>query len=113
MKILFVENHEAFLKIVIKQFLSEHEIKIAPNMSDAWNLFCAERFDIILMDYDLDDGKGSVLVERIRKTDPDIKIIAVSSHDDGNNALIKAGADLICSKVEFEKIDVVIGSLFK
>jgi hypothetical protein len=33
-----------------------------------------------------------------------LKIIAASSHDTGNGALVKAGASTVCGKMEFNKI---------
>jgi hypothetical protein len=42
---------------------------------------------------------------------PELKIIAASSHEAGNVALLKAGASAVCSKMEFDKIAQVIKTL--
>ena len=42
---------------------------------------------------------------------PDLKIIAASSHDAGNAALVKAGASAVCGKMEFNGIQAVIEAL--
>ena len=42
---------------------------------------------------------------------PRLPIIAVSSHEAGNAALLKAGASAVCSKMEFHHIEQVIGGL--
>ena len=113
MRILFLENHELFSKIVINQFLSEHTIQVVPTISEACSAFNESEFDLVLVDYDLDDGKGDTLIKRIREVNTDIKIIAASSHDEGNNALINAGADAVCSKMDFSKIGDIIRELLR
>lgn len=65
-------------------------------------------YDIILVDYDLDDGKGFELVKIIRKNDTSIKIIATSAHEEGNRRLLEAGANEVCSKIEFKNISQTI-----
>ena len=68
-------------------------------------------FELILSDYDLDDGKGEEFVRECRATNPRLPIIAVSSHDAGNAALVRAGATAVCSKMEFDRIQMVIEGL--
>ena len=62
-------------------------------------------------DYDLDDGKGEEFVRECRATRPRLPVIAVSSHEAGNAALVAAGASAVCSKMEFDRIQQVIGGL--
>jgi hypothetical protein len=42
---------------------------------------------------------------------PRLPIIAVSSHEAGNAALMKAGASTVCGKMEFQRIEEVIQQL--
>jgi CheY-like chemotaxis protein len=111
MKILFVENHEQFVRVVAGEFLADHEVTVAPSMAEAWGRLTEASFDVALVDYDLDDGKGDQLVNRIRRHSLPIRVVAVSSHDDGNKALLKAGADAVCSKLGFERISEVLNTL--
>ena len=64
-----------------------------------------------MADYDLDDGKGDEFVPECRTSLPHLPIIAVSSHDIGNTALIRAGASVVCSKMEFNRIQEVIATM--
>jgi len=64
-----------------------------------------------LQDFDLDDGKGDEFVRECRAAHPKLPIIAVSSHEAGNAALMKAGASAICSKMEFQRIEKIIEAL--
>ena len=69
----------------------------------------AEWFDVVLIDYDLDDGKGDALVSQLRTADPRPRIIGVSARPDGNSALLAAGADTVCEKGDFRRIRSVLG----
>jgi len=100
MNILFVENHQIFAKFVTGKFLNQHQVTIVPKISDAWAILSKEQteIDIVLVDFDLDDGKGDKLIENIKAHHLNVKMVAVSSHNNGNMALQKAGADAICGK---------------
>ena len=68
----------------------------------------ANQFDLLLVDYDLDDGKGEELVRELRDAGNKIHIVGVSAREEGNVALLQAGADVICSKMEFNRIQELI-----
>ena len=88
MKTLYVENHERFSRIVTEQFLAGHEITITPRMSEANALMEEEDFDLVLVDYDLDDGKGAEIAFRIVASESRSRVIAVSSRGDGNDFMM-------------------------
>lgn len=111
MKILYLENHAIFAAQVSREFLSAHRVAVVPSLSAARSVFTSGRFDLVLSDYDLDDGKGEEFVRECRATHPWLPIIGVSSHDAGNAALLAAGATAVCSKMDFDRIEKVIGSL--
>jgi DNA-binding NtrC family response regulator len=113
MNILFVENHQIFAKFVTGKFLNQHQVTIVPKIADAWAILSKEQIDIVLVDFDLDDGKGDKLVEKIKAHHLNVKMVAVSSHNSGNMALQKAGADAICGKFEFSRIGAVIEQLLQ
>jgi CheY-like chemotaxis protein len=113
MTILWVENHKRFSEIAISNFLGAHEVTVAPSVIDARGYLSKGHFDLVLLDYDLDDGKGTELVDEIKGRLPQPKLIATSSHAAGNQALRDAGADAICSKMEFADIERVIAKLFE
>jgi len=108
MKILFVENHAVFAANVIRQFLSQHAVTVAPSLADARRVLAAGSYDLLLVDYDLDDGKGDALVRELQASGRAMMTIGVSSHDDGNTALLRAGAVAVCSKMQFDRIQSVI-----
>jgi CheY-like chemotaxis protein len=110
-KILYLENHSIFAQQVISQFLKSHQVTVAPTVAAARQALASERFDLVLSDYDLDDRKGDEFVRECRAAHLHLPIIAVSSHEAGNAALIKAGASAVCSKMEFQRIEEVIKSI--
>jgi hypothetical protein len=65
MKILYIENHALFAENVINQFLSHHTVAVAPSLSAARKALDTGNFDLLLVDYDLDDGKGDALVKEL------------------------------------------------
>ena|SRR5271156_3834685 len=111
MNILFLENHAIFAEQVIRQFLTAHQVTVVPSLVAARNALASGQFELLLSDYDLDDGKGDEFVRECRAAHPHLPIIAVSSHDDGNAALAEAGASAICSKMDFDRIQTVIDGL--
>lgn len=110
LRILFVENHVAFATTVVSAFLSNAEVVIIGSMREFRNVVLTN-FDVALVDYDLDDCKGTEIVKVIRMTDRSLPIVAVSSHDDGNARLIAAGANDACPKASFSRIAAVFERL--
>jgi DNA-binding NarL/FixJ family response regulator len=113
--LLYVENHATFAETVKQKFLSEYSVTIVPSLSSAREKLKEKEnsFDVLLVDYDLDDGKGDELVREVRASASAkrIAIIGVSSHEAGNAALLQTGADAVCSKLDFDRIQSVIGRM--
>jgi DNA-binding NtrC family response regulator len=84
---------------------------VVPSLAAARSSLASGGFDLVLSDYDFDDGKGEEFVRDCRAIHPLLPIIAVSSHEAGNTALIAAGASAVCSKMEFDRIQQVIRSV--
>ena len=111
MNILYVENHAIFAADVVRQFLSQHMVTVVPNLAAAREALATGDFQVTLVDYDLDDGKGDELVRELHAKGSHTVVIGVSSHEEGNAALIRAGASAICSKMQFNRIQSVIDSV--
>ena len=112
MNILYVENHAVFAENVRRQFLSQHAVTVVPSLSAARQAMKEGCFDLLLVDYDLDDGKGDELVRSLQRVAGERPIvIGVSSHNAGNTALLKAGAAAVCSKMNFDQIQAVIDNV--
>ncbi|WP_372365788.1 response regulator [Candidatus Uabimicrobium sp. HlEnr_7] len=110
-KILYVENNCRFVETVCKAFLSEYDVTVVPTINNAKKLAQQQQFTIFIVDYDLDDGKGSEFVRYVRQKKDDSFIIAASSHQKGNEELVNAGANFICAKCHFDKINFILQKL--
>jgi len=109
--ILYLENHAVFAAQVTSQFLRAHRVTVVPSLAAARIALASGGFDLVLSDYDLDDGKGDAFVSECRAKCPRLPVIAVSSHEAGNAALAAAGASAVCGKMEFDRIQQVIEGL--
>lgn len=111
MNILLVENHAVFAQVVCKGFLSSYTVDIVPSLARAYEALRCKYYECVFVDYDLDDGKGSELVEMIAKQYPNLKVVAISSHEQGNQAMLGAGACAVCPKMKFKMINTVLADL--
>jgi len=110
-RLLWVENHAVFARMAGQQFLAGHELTVVPSLALARETLAALTFDAVLLDYDLDDGKGASLVAFIRQLPTVPVVVATSAHEDGNRFLLAAGADAACPKGRFAEISVVLARL--
>jgi DNA-binding response OmpR family regulator len=113
MRILYVENSARFAQIVTRRYLTEHEVNVVPGLAAARAALAQSSFEAILLDYDLDDGKGDALVFDLQNLAPRPFVVAASSHQGGNDALMAAGADVVCGKMQFSNIEAVLAALPK
>lgn len=108
LNLLLVENHAVFAETVTREFLTQYEVVRVAAIGEAMSALDRALFGVVLVDYDLDDGKGVEVVEAVKSLPEPPVIIAISAHDAGNEALIKAGAGAICKKAKFHKICEVL-----
>lgn len=102
MRILIVDDHPHFTPIVVEQFLADHEVTVAASLAEAREtMMRGSVFDVVLVDYDLPDGKGAELVRELRKAGYPGRLVGISARELGNEELLAAGADAICPKGRF------------
>ena len=91
--------------------MGDHQVRITPTIAEARKILESGEFDALLVDYDLDDGKGDALVREVRKAGDQGRIIAASSHHQGNMALMAAGADAVCPKDQIRNIEQILTAM--
>ena len=111
MTILYIENHGRFADIVTAQFLASHEVERIPTIAGARELLNRREYEILIVDYDLDDGKGAEIVSEVASRKKRPRMIAASSRDEGNEHMMSCGADATCSKMDFDEIEEVISQV--
>lgn len=100
MKILFVDDHDVFVSMICGAFLTTHDVTVAKSLDAARErLSVCNSYEVVLLDFDLPDGKGKSLVHHLKAMPTKPLIIAFSSHDDGNSRLMAAGADVLLGKM--------------
>ena len=108
MRLLWVENHAVFARMAGRQFLAADNLTIVPSLAQARELLTAMTFHVVLLDYDLNDGKGTSLIEVIRKLPSIPLVVATSAHEEGNRLLLAAGADAVCPKSRFGEMEKIL-----
>src|SRR5712692_2087916 len=111
MRILYVEDHAAFRAAVISKFLTAHQVTVAATLAEARVLLPSEAFDVVLLDFDLPDGKGIELLEEVQRDGWKGRVIAVSSREENNAQLMAAGAYAAVGKLKSAQIKEVLEEL--
>jgi PleD family two-component response regulator len=89
-KVLLVEDDPddaEFLRLSLAQHNDSTRITHTSRISDAVTVLENERFDVVLLDLNLPDGRGPECVERIRKADELVPIVVLSGHGDEDFAV--------------------------
>src|SRR3954470_23599685 len=83
-RVLIVDDHPVVLSGCRTLFASDHSIRIdeATDAKSGHRAYVTKRPDVIVIDIKLPDVSGFELMRRIRKDDPDAKIIMFSMNDD-------------------------------
>ena len=113
LKVLWIENHKPFADAVVKEFFSDSEVAVVDTISESIGLLQEMVFSVILLDYDLNDEKGTDLFPLLEQINCSTPVIAVSSHEKGNNELISAGAEGYCSKMKFRHVREIIADVLE
>jgi diguanylate cyclase (GGDEF)-like protein len=90
MKILLVEDDSEdadFLRLCLAQHSNSVSLTRASLLGDAVKALENERFDVVLLDLNLPDGRGPECVERIRAADDLMPIVVLSGHGDEDFAV--------------------------
>ncbi|MCD7879926.1 MAG: response regulator transcription factor, partial [Candidatus Gastranaerophilales bacterium] len=102
-KVLIVEDH-ALIRFGLRTALESKEyideIYEAPTAEDAINIINNKFTDVVIMDLGLPLMNGIEASKEIKKINPQIKIIILTSHDNKSEVIeaIRAGASAYCSK---------------
>lgn len=94
-QILIIEDDE-ILRELTKEYLAVygHEVDMIGRLEDYWAMAENKSYDLILLDLNLPDGDGLVLLERLRKIS-DVPVFIISGRDDDASRLrgLELGAD--------------------
>ena len=115
--ILIVEDHELTrfgLKTTFNDVDFISNIFEAGSADKAYEIVKANKIDVIIMDLGLPEIDGITAISRIKETNPDIKFVVLTSHNDKKDVLssLKAGVQAYCSKeINLQRLIEVVHSV--
>lgn len=116
-KILIVDDEENILT-TLKGNLEDEKFVVETAKNGNIGIQKARRFqpDVILLDIWMPGDDGIVVLEKLKKLDPDITVIMMSGHGSVETAVksIKRGAfDFIEKPIDFDKLLLLLGHAFE
>jgi DNA-binding NarL/FixJ family response regulator len=100
--VLIVDAHELIrmgLRKAFEQTIDLHVVAEAKTMDEAYAMERAHRPDVVVVDMDLDNGRGIHFVRSVRSTRPDVGVLALTTHHDDLHlfSALEAGASAFAS----------------
>jgi len=89
-KVLLVEDNSDdadFLRMSLRKYSDSVDITHKSLIADAVAVLEDERFDVVLLDLNLPDGRGAECVQKIHRADELVPIVVLSGHDDEDFAV--------------------------
>lgn len=115
--LLIVEDHELTRFGLRTTFADVEFIKHiyeAVSAEDAYTIVQNNHIDIVIMDLGLPEVDGITAIKSIKKFNPDLKFVVLTSHKDKNDVLnsLRAGANAYCSKeIKLPRLIEVVSSV--
>ncbi len=96
-QVTLVEGGPHLLRVITNQLQTDSRIELlghATSMRDAKRMVTQHDFDVMLLDVDLEDGRGYAMLEYVKQQRPLAEVVAISANEDEQNVLraIEAGA---------------------
>ena len=105
-RILFVEDHDD-TRLMVRSLLDNqgYQVQTAATLSDGLELAQTDDFDLFLLDYQLDDGNGKELCQKIRQFDTVTPILFFSaSHPNVQQDAVECGAQGFVLKPDIDAL---------
>ncbi len=115
--VLIVEDHELTrfgLKTTFEGVEYVNTLFEAKSAEDAYIIVKENKIDLVIMDLGLPEIDGISASKEIKKMNPNIKIVVLTSHSDEKDVLnsLKAGANAYCSKeINLDRLIQVVNSV--
>ncbi len=115
--VLIVEDHELTrfgLKTTFEGVEYVNTLFEAKSAEDAYIIVKENKIDLVIMDLGLPEIDGISASKEIKKINPNIKIVVLTSHSDEKDVLnsLKAGANAYCSKeINLDRLIQVVNSV--
>jgi two-component system, OmpR family, response regulator len=115
MAVILVVEDEVNICEVIVEILGQlgHEARVAGTAAEAVRLMREERPDAILLDIVLPDGRGTTVLDRLRRLRPDVPVVMVTANADEDIAreTLKRGAvDYVMKPFDMGRLRTVLAA---
>ncbi|MBX7186644.1 MAG: response regulator [Vicinamibacteria bacterium] len=111
-RVLIVDDDAIFRKLLERHFTKKQwEAVCAGGIGDGLAAYAKAPFDLVLVDYLLEDGNGHDFVQGVRETDLDVPILVVSGafDIDALTGFVREAIDDVLPKpIDFAKLEEVI-----
>jgi len=101
---MFVEGLDAYFKLYEKKYKISNQVCSAEELQKA---ILVDEFDILIMELNIPDQDGLSLIQHLRKENPGIKILVLSSYTDSKlvrNAMINGADGFVDKKSTFREL---------
>ena len=111
-RILIADDEEG-IRFAMRETLAEegYEIEEAADGQEAVEIFCPDRFDLIILDYRMPNLDGLEALKEIRRQDPEVPILFVTAYgskDLAMEALREGAYDYFTKPFDVDEIRVVV-----
>lgn len=112
---LFIVEDSLLIQNRLMRFIEELPdidiVGISSEISGAYEKILSTHTDAMILDIQLSDGNGLVLLKKIKTTTPDIRVVVLTNHSNEANRMqaLRAGADSFLDKsTDFEQIPALL-----
>ncbi|MEO8501223.1 MAG: response regulator, partial [Vicinamibacteria bacterium] len=108
-RVLIVDDDATFRRLLEKHFTTRgYEAVSAGGLTEGLAAYARARFDLVVVDYLLNDGNGHDFVQGVRETDLDVPILVVSGafDIDALTGFVREAIDDVLSKpIDFARLE--------
>lgn len=117
MRILVVEDEQDLCDIIAEGLeLDGYAVDKCCNGSDAYELICVERYDLVVLDLNLPGMDGMDVLRKVREQDCDVKILILSARStvaDKVAGLDGGANDYLAKPFDFQELEARIRNLLR
>jgi two-component system response regulator NreC len=112
---LFIVEDSLLIQNRLVRFIEEltdiNIVGMSTDIASAYEKIVNAHADAMILDIQLSDGNGLVLLKRIKNTNPEIRVVVLTNHSSEANRMqaLRAGADSFLDKsTDFEQIPSIL-----
>jgi len=110
---ILVVDDEFLIRDLLKQYLTEegYQVETAANVPEARSLLAARSFDLVILDINMPDESGLVLLDDVAPRAPDTMVIMMTALADvrvGVETLKKGAYDYLLKPMDLEELTVAV-----